>query len=69
MAGDVSKATAQFERMLSEASSRSVLEDYFHEQFELTAAMAAAPDNTQDARATYCGQMAVWLKLKRLAKG
>lgn len=65
----MSEATAGFERMLRDNSARSVLEDYVSEQFELTASMAAQPGNTPDDRATYCGQMAVWLKLKQLAKG
>ena len=65
----MSEATAGFERMLRDNSARSVLEDYVAEQFELTAGMAAQPGNTPDDRATYCGQMAVWLKLKQLAKG
>lgn len=65
----MSEATAGFERMLRDNSARSVLEGYVTEQFELTASMAAQPGNTPEDRATYCGQMAVWLKLKQLAKG
>lgn len=65
----MSEATAGFERMLRDNSARSVLEDYVAEQFELTAGMAAQPGNSPEDRATYCGQMAVWLKLKQLAKG
>lgn len=65
----MSEATADFERMLRDNSARSVLEAYVAEQFELTASMAAQPGNTPEDRATYCGQMAVWLKLKQLAKG
>ena len=50
-------------------SARAVLEDYFTEQFDGAAGMAARPGITPEDRATYCGQMAVWLKLKQLAKG
>ena len=65
----MSEATADFERMLRDNSARSVLEAYVTEQFEETAAMAARPGSTPEDRATYCGQMAVWLKLKQLTKG
>lgn len=66
---NVTEATAEFERMLKDGSARAVLGAYFSEQFEVAAATAAHPGNTPDDRATYCGQMAVWLKLKQLAKG